>query len=137
MSTPFSPAELAYLADQPLGRLATVDAAGTPQNSPVGFRVEPDGTIVIGGFAMGTTRKFRNVRRHGRASIVVDDIASRTPWAVRGVEVRGRAEAVDDVEPDASWLSREQIRIHPERVISWGLADDAAEDAAGPTGVPA
>jgi hypothetical protein len=28
-----------------------------------------------------------------RAAIVVDDIASVTPWRVRGVEVRGRAEA--------------------------------------------
>lgn len=33
-----SPGVIAYLGTQRLGRLATVDPAGAPQNNPVGFR---------------------------------------------------------------------------------------------------
>jgi pyridoxamine 5'-phosphate oxidase family protein len=52
------------------------------------------------------------VARTGRAAIVIDDV--RPPWRPRGVEVRGRAEAI--VEPP-------MIRIHAERIVSWGLDD--------------
>jgi pyridoxamine 5'-phosphate oxidase family protein len=115
-------AELAYLAGQTLGRLATVSADGAPQNNPVSFRYNAEhGTIDIGGLAMGNTRKFRNVQATGRAAFVVDDIASRSPWRVRGVEIRGDAEALVDQEPPGPHFSRELIRIHPRRVISWGL----------------
>ena len=125
----FTERELAYLADQRLGRLATIDRSGTPQNSPVGFRVADDGTVVIGGLHLGESRKFTNVEHHDRVSLVVDDIASFDPWRVRAVEIRGRAEARRDVEPDNDYMSREQIVIHPERIISWGL-DDAADSKA-------
>ena len=40
---------------------------GAPQNSPLGeFLDEERGDIVIGGYAMGGTRKFRNVRSNPR-----------------------------------------------------------------------
>ncbi len=118
----FTRAELDYLAGQPLGRLATIGSDGVLQNSPTGFSVDPEtGTIDIHGRAMGTTRKFRNVRENGRVAFVVDDIASRTPWKVRGVEIRGVAEAVEDEDPPAPYLSREVIRIRPTRIISWGV----------------
>jgi pyridoxamine 5'-phosphate oxidase family protein len=121
----FTQQQLDYLASQRLGRLATVDADGAPQNNPVGFLVEDDGTIVIGGYNLGATRKFRNVAHTGRAALVVDDLASVNPWRVRGVEVRGRAEAVADVEPPRPGMSREQIRIHPDWVYGWGLDGEA------------
>jgi pyridoxamine 5'-phosphate oxidase family protein len=126
----FTPSELDYLASQRLGRLATVDGTGAPQNNPVGFAVQADGTVVIGGFALGATRKFRNVAGNARVSLVVDDLASVDPWRVRGVEIRGSAEARTDVEPATAWASREQIRIHPHRIISWGLDGPDAPDAA-------
>ena len=114
--------EADYLAGQQLGRLATVDGTGAPQNSPVGFRYEPDtGTIAIGGRNLGRSRKFRNVQKTGVASFVVDDIVSTDPWRVRGLEIRGTAEAVTDVDPGTDYGSRELIRLHPRRVISWGL----------------
>ena len=34
----FTPAELTYLGEQRLGRLATVDRDGAPQNNPAGWR---------------------------------------------------------------------------------------------------
>jgi pyridoxamine 5'-phosphate oxidase family protein len=116
-----------YLASQPLGRLATLRADGTLQNSPVGFDYDPaTGTIDIGGRAMGGTRKFANVAATGVAALVIDDLASRDPWTVRGVEIRGRAEAISGIEPTSSYGSGEIIRLHPSRVISWGLDPDRA-----------
>lgn len=121
----FNQAEIAYFGSQRLGRLATVDADGVPQNSPVGFAVDPEtGAIDIHGFAMGASRKFRNVQRTGVVAFVVDDLASVTPWQVRGIEVRGAAEALTEQEPPQTWLSPEVIRIHPRWVLSWGLDDN-------------
>ena len=119
----FTAEELGYLRDQRLGRLATVDEQHAPQVVPVGFFVdEQTGDVSIGGIALGSTRKFRNVEATGRAALVVDDLASTDPWHVRGVEIRGHAEAQRDVDPPRPGMSRELIMIHPERIRSWGLA---------------
>jgi pyridoxamine 5'-phosphate oxidase family protein len=124
LSSPLRAGVLAYLASQRLGRLATVDSRGEPQNNPVGFRYNADlGTIDIGGRNMGATRKFRNVSGNPRVAFVVDDIASVQPWRVRCVEIRGRAVAVRDQVPYAPGMSRELIRVYPERVISFGLEE--------------
>ena len=40
------------------------------------------------------TKKFKAASRSGRAAIVIDDLASTDPWRPRGIEIRGRAEAV-------------------------------------------
>jgi pyridoxamine 5'-phosphate oxidase family protein len=113
----FTPAELAYLGgERRLARAATVGADGTPHVTPVGmWNVTDDHTIEVTGHNFTKTKKFRDVTRTGRAAIVVDDVLP--PWQPRGVEVRGRAEAVDGPRPC--------IRIYPERVVSWGLDDPA------------
>ncbi|MFJ7621858.1 PPOX class F420-dependent oxidoreductase [Rhodococcus erythropolis] len=116
--------ELDYLATQTLGRLATVQRNGTLQVSPVGFHYNPDAaTIDISGYNMTGSRKFRNVAENGRVAFVVDDIASVHPWRVRCVEIRGRAEALDATAAAAHDLDAPIIRIHPERIISFGLDD--------------
>src|SRR4029450_2602132 len=100
MALKISPAERNYLSSQRLGRLATVDQHGQPQNNPVGFFLNDElGVIDIGGRAMGRTKKFRNVQSHPLVSRWVDDLASVQPWHVRGVEIRGRAEALTDWKP--------------------------------------
>lgn len=125
MALELSTAERDYLTSQRLGRLATVDARGQPQNNPVGFFLNDElGVIDIGGRAMGQTKKFRNVRSNPLVSLVVDDLASVRPWHVRGVEIRGHAEALTDWQPPYPYYSREAIRIHPARIISWGLGED-------------
>ena len=70
-------------------------------------------TIDVTGNELERTKKFRDVARTGRAAIVIDDLASVSPWRPRAVEVRGRAEALRAPEV--------LIRIHPERIVSWGL----------------
>jgi pyridoxamine 5'-phosphate oxidase family protein len=122
MALGLSQAERDYLATQRLGRLATVAENGQPQNNPVGFFVNEElGVIDIGGAAMGQTKKFRNVQTNPLVSLVIDDLASVKPWRVRGVEVRGHAEALMEWQPPYRAYSREAIRIHPVRIISWGL----------------
>jgi pyridoxamine 5'-phosphate oxidase family protein len=129
----FIPEELGYLAGRDtqgplLGRIATVGADGTPHVVPVGFSYNPEtDTIDVRGYDFERTRKFRDVARSGRAALVADDVESVDPWRVRGIEVRGRAEALTEPRP--------MIRIHPERIVSWGIgprgryARDAAEPA--------
>jgi pyridoxamine 5'-phosphate oxidase family protein len=118
----FTQAELDYLASQRLGRLATVAPSGMPQNNPVGFAVDAAaGTIDIGGWNMAASQKFRNVRANGLVAFVVDDLVTVQPWVVRGLEIRGRAEALTDAEPPQSFMSGEIIRIHPERIFGWGI----------------
>ena len=61
--TSFTDAQINYLNSQRLGRLATIDANGNPQNNPVGFRYNPElGTIDIGGRNLAESRKYRNLR---------------------------------------------------------------------------
>lgn len=114
----FTDHELAYLrAERRLGRIATVGKDGTPHVAPVGwsYNAEHD-TIDIGGRDFEHSKKYRDVRTTGRAAIVIDDLASTDPWRPRGVEVRGRAEALE--QPAL-------IRIRPERIVSWGIHGDA------------
>jgi len=129
----FTEAELAYLSGQALGRLTTSSPDGDLQNNPVSFHYNAElGTIDIGGHAMGGTRKFRNVAATGQAAFVVDDIVSFRPWQVRGIEIRGSAEALSDVDPPMRGFSRELIRIRPRRIISWSV-DPAQEGMRGRT----
>ncbi|MEV0820048.1 PPOX class F420-dependent oxidoreductase [Nonomuraea rubra] len=116
----FTSAELDYLSGQQLGRLATVAPDGQVQNNPVGFFVQ-DGTIVIGGHALGASKKFRNIQQGSTVSFVVDDLASVDPWVARGIEIRGTAVALTDAEPPVPFFSREVIRLAPSKIISWGL----------------
>jgi pyridoxamine 5'-phosphate oxidase family protein len=111
----FREAELAYMTGgRQLGRIATVGGDGTPHVVPVGwiYNAVRD-TIDVGGHELERTKKFRDVARTGRAAIVIDDLASTDPWRPRGIEVRGRAEAIP--------LPTPLIRIHAERIVSWGL----------------
>jgi pyridoxamine 5'-phosphate oxidase family protein len=111
----FTEAEREYLVGgRQLGRIATVGADGTPHVVPVAWIYNAvRETIDIGGYGLERTKKFRDVARTGRAAIVIDDLESADPWRPRGIEIRGRGEAIP--------LPTPLIRIHPERIVSWGL----------------
>src|SRR5919204_2277699 len=124
----FTDRERAYLIGQSLGRLATVAPDGTVQVRPVGFRLNDDDTIDIGGPKMSASQKYRNVEANPVVAFVVDDMTPDEPGAVkpgwgRGVEIRGRAETLTVDEPPLApgFFSNEVIRIHPERVNSWHI----------------
>jgi pyridoxamine 5'-phosphate oxidase family protein len=121
----FTDAERQYLASQPLGRLATLGPDGAPQTRPVGYRYNAElDTIDIGGFNMAASRKYRNVQVDPRVSFVIDDLAGTDPWRPRGIEIRGRAEALPTGGATGEGLSAEIIRVHPQRVLGWGLDTD-------------
>ena len=111
----FTQAELAYLrGERRLAHLATVGSDGTPHVTPVGmWSLGPEEVVEVTGHDFAATKKFRDVARGGSAAIVIDDVLP--PFRPRGVEIRGPAEALHDPRP--------HIRIHPRRIIGWGLDD--------------
>lgn len=127
----FKPHELDFLRQAELGRLATIQPDGTPQNSPVGFTYnESLGTIDIAGYRMSKSQKFRNVARNDKVAFVVDDITSRDPWRVRCLEIRGTAEQATvgpSVGAAGDQLDSAIIRITPRRIISFGIDDQVSE----------
>ncbi|MEW1905653.1 MULTISPECIES: PPOX class F420-dependent oxidoreductase [unclassified Streptomyces] len=127
----FSETEWTYLTEDRgrLGRMATVDPSGQPQANPVGFFPQEDGTVLIGGFAMGRTKKWRNLRENPKVALVVDDVVSVRPWRVRGVEIRGEAELLVGPHGLGPHFSEEVVRIRPHRIHSWGLDDSRGADS--------
>jgi len=117
--------EIEYLRDQSLGRLATVGRDGEPHVVPLSFRYNEDQeTIDIGGHNLGRSKKFRDIGSTGKAALVVDDVLP--PWRPRGVEIRGRAEALGaGGRAVDEGFDEELIRIHPKRIVGWGLDSDA------------
>ena len=121
----FKPHEIAFLRQAELGRLATIQRDGRPQNSPVGFSYNEElGTIDVAGYRMSASQKFRNIAHDNRVAFVVDDIVSRNPWRVRCLEIRGTAEQVTvgpSVGAAGDQLDSAIIRITPRRIISFGI----------------
>jgi PPOX class F420-dependent enzyme/OxyR family protein/uncharacterized protein (TIGR02246 family) len=112
---------LEYLTSHYQGRLATVAPDGTPQNKPVGYRYNSElDTIDIAGINMERSAKFRNVALHPHVSFVIDDAIGDGASGMRFVEVRGRAEQMEEPARDAD-LSAYLIRIHPRRIVSWNV----------------
>jgi pyridoxamine 5'-phosphate oxidase family protein len=125
----FNDAEYAYLAGHPLGRLATIGPDGAPQIHPVALWLNgASGTIDIGGPALPSSQKFRNVQAEPRVSLVVDDQAGK-PNPIgqtgRGIEIRGQAEIVTLDPPLIAAFSSETLRIHPHRIIAWNIGEFA------------
>jgi PPOX class F420-dependent enzyme/OxyR family protein len=121
----FTETEIEYLSGQRLGRLATVDAEGRPHVVPVAFSYNEElDAVDIGGHNFAGSKKFRDVGKTGRAAFVVDDVLP--PWRARGVEVRGRAEVRSEGGKEIMEnFAEELIRIHPRRIVSWGVDSDA------------
>ena len=112
----FTEEEKAYLHSQRLARLATVSDDGQPDVVPVGFEFDGD-HFSISGYDLSSTRKYRNVRAgHDMVALVVDDLATTTPWTPRFVRVYGRARIVE-----RTGGSGEVLEIAPTVSWSWNL----------------
>lgn len=121
----FTELELDYLtAERRLGRMATVGADGMPHVVPVGFRYAPEhDTIEVGGIELPRTKKFRDIERQGAAALVIDDVLP--PWRPRGIEIRARAVAITEPDP--------VLRLHPVRIVTWGLESEEIGDRSART----
>jgi pyridoxamine 5'-phosphate oxidase family protein len=119
----FTPAEIAYLRSQRLGRVATVGASGQPHVVPVGFRYNAaEDTIDIGGHGFAKSKKFHDAQANPRVAFVVDDLASVSPWRPRGIEVRGLAEVLESGgEAFGRGYDPAIFRVRARRIVSWGL----------------
>ena len=117
----FTKNELEYIGEQRLGRLATVDADGNPHVVPVGFRHNPEtDTIEIGGHSISETKKWRDAGGHPRVAFVVDDVLP--PWQPRSIEILADAELLNSGgEGFARGLDPQIIRLHPVKIIAWGI----------------
>ncbi len=123
----FSEAELAFLADARLARLATVGPDGAPHVRPVGFRVDAAaGTVDIMGMHNPDTQKWRNIARDPRVALVVDDVLP--PWQPRALEIRGVAELLPDFLPEGAFTGAAPgvIRVHPRRILVFGIEEGAS-----------
>jgi pyridoxamine 5'-phosphate oxidase family protein len=108
--------EAEYLAENFLGRLATVSRFGRPHVVPVAYKFDGS-SVCFGGWNMKSTLYFRNLAANSKVALVVDDVVSSHPWKARGVEVRGKA-VVDESESRVT-----TVKILAESVRSWGLGD--------------
>jgi pyridoxamine 5'-phosphate oxidase family protein len=116
----FSAAELAYLSEGRLGRLATVDGSGMPHVVPLGWSYNSaTDSIDVSGRDFARTAKFRNAVANPNVALVVDDVLP--PWRPRAVMIRGRAEALKEAIGADGQRSGPLLRIHPVQVLSWGL----------------
>ena len=111
----FTEAEAAYLADQPLLRLATARPDGSRVDvAPLGFRFDGE-RFHLTGYDITKTMKYFHIKANPNVALVVDDLASVDPWTPRGVKVHGRAEVRTGAD------GRSTIEITPTKVWSWGL----------------
>ena len=116
-----SAAEVEYLKNQRLARIATASPQGEPEVSPVGF--EYDGKyFYVGSHDQSLffkTQRYKNIKSgNTRVSLVIDDLRSVEPWRPRGIKVRGTAEVV---EHEGIFGKGSYLRISPQVTISWGI----------------
>jgi len=128
-------AQVAFLLAARVARLATADAAARPHCVPVVFGW--DGTDLLlpldakpKRVAVGRLRRVRNLEQNPRAVLLVDrwdEDWSRLAWLM----VEGSARVTEATETDREILRARYpqyeavavtgvIRLHPERVLSWG-----------------
>ena len=130
----FTDAEVEYLREQTLGRVATVGPDGQPHVTPVTFHYNADEDAVdVGGVGFGGTKKWRDAQRDPHVTLLVDDVL-RNPRRARALEVRGTAEVHETggsgINPRFPNFAPEFIRIRPTRIVGWGL-EEGGTDAAG------
>jgi PPOX class probable F420-dependent enzyme len=102
------------------GVLATTRANGAPHAAPIWFDL--DGDTIVFNTGEGTV-KGRNLRRHPRAALVVQD--DRPPFSF--VIIDGTVEFVEDLEQVRHWAARIGGRY---------MGEDRAEEYGARNGVP-
>lgn len=143
----FTENEIKYMAQERLGRLATITKKGDPHVIPVNYMYNPEFECIdIIGKEMTKSLKYKNIVGFPRASFVVDDVVSLMPYRTRLLHIRGAAEIVIRKETDVmpappsapqmtpemvamrnKLISPEMIRVHVEKIVAAGLEDDPAE----------
>lgn len=117
----FSDLEVEFIKSQRLTRIATVSPEMQPDVAPVGFDFDGE-RFFVSGYNITRTFKYKNVKAGNlKVALVVDDLASVSPWVARGVKVHGTAEIAEKG-------GRATLVIQPDRHWSWGIEDPAFVD---------
>jgi pyridoxamine 5'-phosphate oxidase family protein len=125
----FTEAEIEYLRQQGLGRIATVGPDGQPHVTPVtfSFNAEED-AVDVGGTFFGRTKKWRDGKRNPKVTLLVDDVIPE-PRRARAIEIRATAElhetGGDRINPRFSNFTPEFLRLRPTRIVAWGIDEPA------------
>jgi pyridoxamine 5'-phosphate oxidase family protein len=123
----FSQAEIDYMKNQRLCRIATVSRKGEPEVSPVGVQLEGK-YLYVGSHSQDifpNTRRYKNITSgNTRVSVLMDDLTSIDPWRPRGIRIQGTAEVVDH---EGMFGKGKYFRITPSVSVSWGLEPSAGD----------
>jgi pyridoxamine 5'-phosphate oxidase family protein len=119
----FSEAEIAYLQNKTMGRLATIGADGRPHLVPLTYRFNADEDAVdIGGVDFANSKKWRDMLQNPHVAFLVDDASAEGAHAI---EIRGNAEphfiGGELINPRFPSFKPEFVRVRPQRIVSWGL----------------
>ena len=114
----FTEKEIAYIRSQPLGRIATIDQEGQPDNVAIGFQFDGN-AFYISGLDNPSTRKYKNVANgYKKVALLIDDLLSVNPWRPRGIRVYGSAEIVQQE-------GRPVLKITPAISWSWDIEESS------------
>ncbi len=135
----FTEAEISYLREHKLGRLATTNAERQPHMTPLTYVYNQDeDTIDVGGLNFGASKKWRDVKENPKVAFLVDDVIG-PPRQARAVEIRGESElhetGGEEINPRFPNFAPQFIRIRPSRIVSWGIEEDATAAAATGKGI--
>jgi hypothetical protein len=126
----------AFLGEERMCRLGSVDATGSPHVSPLWFVWDGSALWL---HSVVKSQRWTNLGRDPRVSVVID--AGDGYFELRGAELIGRVEVVGDVprvdpdpavaEPERLWADKYTggtfladgkhawLRLVPEKVVSW------------------
>jgi len=132
--------QAAFLQRARVGRLATVDERGRPHNVPVCYALH-DGRLYIAidekpkRADPADLRRVRNIRANPAVCLVVDEYDDADWSGLAWLQVRGRAELVEDADEHHGAIAalrgryrqyrtmaleeRPLLRITPERLVTW------------------
>jgi pyridoxamine 5'-phosphate oxidase family protein len=119
----FTEAEIAYMGENTMCRMATIGRNGEPHLAPVTYVYNAgEDAIDIGGIDFASTKKWRDVHHDRNVTILVDDFS---PTAAHAIEIRGEAELHEtgggQINPRIPGFVEQFIRLRPRYLVSWGI----------------
>ena len=129
MAFELTDAELAFIKEQRIGRLATASPSGAPDVSPsLAIYRRSLGVFLFGGQGIERTRRYNNARRNPQASLVFDAI-SWDPYELKGLKVAGSIEVhVADDAVNLGAMGIPLLVLRPERKWAWGFDEQAFDE---------
>lgn len=123
-----SAAELEYVRNTSLYRLAVATPNGVPHCVPMRTRLD-GGRIIVGGFNFDISYKKNVIERNPRVACVWDTeegIGDQSgPGNIKGVEVRGTLIPTGTIVDGSG-----AYYLEPSKVFSWGVEEPASESFA-------